>query len=88
MVLLNLWSVGHFCQWFLVGRFLNLSWTLFLVLSIGWELLELGYCRTNSPTKLGQQIFRHRGKLLWFLLGQSLQTRVLNLDQNGFLGSS
>ncbi|MGB0827264.1 MAG: hypothetical protein ACPGTT_05235 [Candidatus Poseidoniaceae archaeon] len=41
MVLLNLWSVGHFCQWFLVGRLLNLSWTLFLILSIGWELLEL-----------------------------------------------
>jgi len=41
MVLLNLWSVGHFCQWFLVGRFLNLSLTLFLILSIGWELLEL-----------------------------------------------
>ena len=41
MVLFNLWSVGHFLQWFAVGRWLKLSWSLFLILSIGWELLEL-----------------------------------------------
>ena len=54
---------------------------------------RLGATRTDIAVRirqrnLGQQIFRHRGKLLWFLLRQSLQTRVLNLDQNGFLGSS
>ena len=41
MVLLNLWSVGHFLQWFVVGRWLKISWSLFLILSIGWEMLEL-----------------------------------------------
>ena len=41
MVLLNLWSVGHFLQWFIVGRWLKLSWSIFLILSIGWEMLEL-----------------------------------------------
>ena len=41
MALFNLWSVGHFLQWFAVGRWLKLSWSLFLILSIGWELLEL-----------------------------------------------
>jgi len=41
MVLLNIWSVGHFCQWFVVGRFVITNWYLFLILSIGWELLEL-----------------------------------------------
>ena len=39
--MLNLWSVGHFLQWFAVGRCLKLSWSLFLILSIGWEMLEL-----------------------------------------------
>lgn len=39
--MLNLWSVGHFLQWFAVGRWLKLSWSLFLILSIGWEMLEL-----------------------------------------------
>ena len=41
MTLLNLWSLGHFIQWSFVGRFLLKNWYLFLVLSIGWEVLEL-----------------------------------------------
>ena len=41
MVLLNLWSLGHFVQWSLVGRFILTNWYLFLFLSIGWEFLEL-----------------------------------------------
>lgn len=41
VVLLNLWSIGHFVQWFAVGRFLMISWQFFLLLSIGWELVEL-----------------------------------------------
>ena len=41
MVLLNLWSLGHFVQWSLVGRFILTNWYVFLFLSIGWEFLEL-----------------------------------------------
>ena len=41
MTLLNLWSLGHFIQWSFVGRFLLKNWYIFLVLSIGWEVLEL-----------------------------------------------
>tara|TARA_B100000003_G_scaffold124741_1_gene111780 strand:- start:115 stop:357 length:243 start_codon:yes stop_codon:yes gene_type:complete len=41
MALLNLWSLGHFIQWSFVGRFLLKNWYIFLVLSIGWEVLEL-----------------------------------------------
>lgn len=41
MSLFNIWSLGHFIQWTFVGRFLFSNWYLFLVLSIGWELLEL-----------------------------------------------
>lgn len=41
MVLLNLWSLGHFVQWFAVGRWLFTNWYLFIILSVGWELIEL-----------------------------------------------
>ena len=41
MVLLNLYSISHFLLWLISGRFVLRSWTLFLVLSIGWEFLEL-----------------------------------------------
>ncbi|MBL6743776.1 MAG: hypothetical protein ISP83_05285 [Candidatus Poseidonia sp.] len=41
MVLLNLWSLGHFLQWTAVGRFLLKNWPVFFLLSIGWEVLEL-----------------------------------------------
>lgn len=41
MTLLNLWSLGHFVQWSIIGRFVLSNWTLFLVLSIGWEIAEL-----------------------------------------------
>lgn len=41
MALLNIWSLGHFVQWFLVGRFTRINWAIFLILSIGWEFVEL-----------------------------------------------
>ena len=41
MAMLNLWSLGHFIQWSFVGRFILKNWFIFLVLSIGWEVLEL-----------------------------------------------
>ena len=41
MALLNLWSLGHFVQWSILGRFVLTNWYVFLFLSIGWEFLEL-----------------------------------------------
>jgi len=41
MSILNLWSLGHFIQWSIIGRFFLKNWYLFFFLSIGWELLEL-----------------------------------------------
>ncbi len=38
--MLNIWSLGHLIQWLLFGRFVMKSWIIFLILSIGWELLE------------------------------------------------
>jgi hypothetical protein len=33
-------SIAHFFIWLLVSRYVGISWRLFLVLSLGWELLE------------------------------------------------
>ena len=41
MALLNIWSLGHFVQWAFIGRYITRNWWLFLLLSIGWEILEL-----------------------------------------------
>lgn len=50
MNLLNLWSLGHFIQWTIIGRFFLTNWYVFFALSIGWELLEqvLPYEFTNE----------------------------------------
>ena len=37
---INLYSVGHYSIWFLAARFTTISFPLFLLLSIGWEILE------------------------------------------------
>ncbi len=41
MALLNLWSLAHFVQLSILGRFMLTNWYVFLFLSIGWEFLEL-----------------------------------------------
>ena len=41
MAVFNLWSLGHFVQWSILGRFILTNWYVFLFLSIGWEFLEL-----------------------------------------------
>jgi hypothetical protein len=40
MALLNLWSLSHFAIWSTAGRWTNLNWTMFFVLSISWECFE------------------------------------------------
>ena len=41
MVLLNIWSLGHFVQWTFIGRYILRNWWIFIFLSVGWEVLEL-----------------------------------------------
>jgi len=41
MSILNLYSAGHFLMWFTVSKYIFTNWYIFLVLSIGWEILEL-----------------------------------------------
>jgi hypothetical protein len=41
MQVLNYYSIAHFFLWLLVARWAGIHWLTFLVLSVGWELLEL-----------------------------------------------
>ena len=36
----NLWTVGHFFMWMIVGRFLFKSWIILIILSVAWEAIE------------------------------------------------
>ena len=40
MTALSVWSIGHFLIWAFVGRFLSKNWTLFLLASTVWEVIE------------------------------------------------
>ena len=38
---MNYYSISHLFIWLLLGRFTQIGWATFLILSLGWELLEL-----------------------------------------------
>ena len=36
----NLWTVGHFFMWLIIGRYFLKSWLVVIILSITWEAFE------------------------------------------------
>ena len=76
MTLLNLWSLGHFLQWSFLGRFFLKNWYIFLVLSIGWEVLELylpyEFAKENWENKISD-IFVN---ILGFWLGKRIRIEL------------
>ena len=80
MVLLNLWSLGHFVQWAFLGRYLLRNWYVFLALSIGWELLELylpfEFAKETWDNKLSDVVVNTVG----FVLGLRLRSDPQHLD--------
>ena len=75
MVLLNLWSLGHFVQWFVVGRSLLTNWYLFIILSVGWELIELAlpyeFAKETWDNKISDVIVNCLG----FYIGMALREK-------------
>ena len=73
MMLLNLWSLGHFVQWAGVGRFLLSNWYVFFALSVGWELLELylpfEFAKETWENKISDMIVN----ILGFWLGKRVR---------------
>ena len=80
MVLLNLWSLGHFVQWAFLGRYLLRNWYVFLSLSIGWENLELylpfEFAKETWDNKLSDVVVNTVG----FVLGLRLRSDPQHLD--------
>ena len=75
MALLNLWSLGHFVQWFAVGRWLFTNWYLFITLSVGWELIELAlpyeFAKETWDNKISDVIVNCLG----FYIGMALREK-------------
>ena len=80
MVLLNLWSQGHFVQWEFLGRYLLRNWYVFLSLSIGWEILELylpfEFAKETWDNKLSDVVVNTVG----FVIGLRLRSDPQHLD--------
>ena len=78
MMLLNLWSLGHFVQWAGVGRFLLSNWYVFFALSVGWELLELylpfEFAKETWENKISDMIVN----ILGFWLGKRVRIGLEN----------
>ena len=73
MVLLNIWSVGHFLQWAAIGRFLLSNWYVFFLLSVGWELLELALPYEFAKETWDNKISDIMVNCLGFYLGASFR---------------
>ena len=75
MVLLNIWSIGHFVQWAAIGRFLLSNWYVFFLLSVGWECLELvlpyEFAQETWDNKISDVVVNCLG----FYLGVSISQR-------------
>lgn len=41
MTFINYYSIIHFIIWFIYGKYFKKNWPLFLLLSVGWEIIEL-----------------------------------------------
>jgi len=78
MVLLNLYSVAHLAIWFFVGRFTRIGWVVFVVLSLGWEVLELVLPFQFAEEWIGNKLTDVLVNVLGFFVGKYLKERVKN----------
>ncbi len=65
----NYYTISHFLIWLSFGRFTSIGWITFLLLSIGWEILELalpfGFAVETLDNKVGDMVVN----TLAFLVG-------------------
>ena len=79
MVLLNIWSLGHFVQWTFIGRYILRNWWIFIFLSAGWEVLELylpyEFVKETWDNKISDLVVNTIG----FAIGKSIRYNPENL---------
>ena len=82
MVLLNIWSLGHFVQWTFIGRYLLRNWWIFIFLSVGWEVLELylpyEFVKETWDNKISDLVVNTIG----FTIGKWIRYDPENLQSN------
>ena len=65
MTIINHYSIIHFIFYYLFGRYTNIRWLLFLLISFGWEMLELvlpyEFAIETIPNKLVDILFNFFG---------------------------
>jgi glycopeptide antibiotics resistance protein len=73
MAIFNLYSVSHLFIWLAAGRYTSINWVAFLMLSIGWEFLELvlpfEFAAETVDNKIGDVIVN----ILGFSIGRRLR---------------
>lgn len=80
MSLLNYYSIPHFFIWFITGRYIKITWVLFLTLSIGWELLEMVLPFAFAEEWIGNKLADILVNSLGFYLGKHIRKGVPNLN--------
>jgi hypothetical protein len=78
VTLINLYSLSHFFIWFIAGRYIKMSWLLFLILSIGWEGLELILPFEFAEEWIGNKLADVAVNVMGFYLGNRFKTYSLN----------
>ena len=73
MTFVNLYSVAHFFIWFVSGRYIFTHWWVFLLLSIGWEILEIYLPYEFAVEELGNKIMDVLFNTAGFYLGTRLR---------------
>lgn len=81
MSLINLYSLSHLIIWFLAGRFTRINWIVFLVLSIGWEFLELVIPFEFAEEWIGNKLADMVINILGFYVGTRLKGQTQKQDE-------
>tara|TARA_Y100001980_G_C14556048_1_gene346205 strand:+ start:3866 stop:4108 length:243 start_codon:yes stop_codon:yes gene_type:complete len=80
MAILNIWSIGHFLQWFVVARYVFRNWYLFFLLSLGWEIIEL-----FLPYEFAKETFENKiSDILVNFLGYFLGNYLWEIKNKNF----
>ena len=86
MTIINHYSIIHFIIYYLFGRYINIRWLLFILISFGWEMLELvlpyEFAIETIPNKIADILFNFFGYSagLYF----KVQKKLINVEKTDY----
>ena len=69
----NLWTVGHFIMWLVIGRLFLKNWFIFIFLSVGWEIIEYLIPYDIAKESWGNKISDLITNTIGFYIGNKLR---------------